>query len=352
MATSLIKDQVPALDLLALYVQVDGIATDVFEAKYEIFDESAGLPGTSLKAGTVTTGTGHFATGCYGAYDSATSAAWKPTATYARARIEWRYKIASTSDETLALRAFEVVATSVGQRPYLVPALIQDVKDYASPAPTQTDKAIREAIIEWRDLIERYCRQGFLPRRQTKILTGSGSYLLQLSEPLFAAIEIKINAGTDARTLGTDFTFYGAVGAERHNPRILWKRSSSSASGSIWSPSSAGSRFATRMTQSVNGVWGFVEEETLDAPELVRKAVTRGVRLALDAEATGGSGGSPGGPIRREETDGHMIEYAVSSGSSRSGLLSILRDPIIRDALDLYRGPIQVISPGPEVEIF
>lgn len=339
MASSLIKDQIHPADMLALYVQVDGVLTDVYEAKFAIFDESSAIPGTAGLTGTVTTGAGHFLTGCYGVYDAVNVRFWKPTSTIKRGRVEWSYKLASTDSAVLVTRYFEVLEATVASRPAQTLVLLQDVKDFGTIG-SATDTRLRTAILEWRDVIERYCKQRFRPVRETRRFRGTGSSMLFLPEPVFGVSEFYANSETTKRLL-TEFTFYGATGNDRRNPKMEWALSE----GSIFAPSGGGT-FVSGLIQKLSAVVGFIEEDTLGAPLAVQEAMIRGVRLGLRADLSGGSAGSPGGVIKREETDGHAIEYAVSSGSAKGGFLSILKDPAIRDALTFYVGPISLAAPS------
>lgn len=333
-SASLIQGVVHPKEMLALYVAVDGVLTDAHEVKYEIFNESAGLPGSSLIAKTVTT-TGKFATGCYGAYD--TTGYWAPSAAYSRCRIEWKYKIKSTdTDYTVVVRTFEVVATSVGSKAEQVHILIQDVKD-AGYIGTTTDRRLREAILEWREAVERYCRQRFRTVRESKRVRGSGGRVLFLAEPAVAVSAFRPNSETVDRDL-TQFTFWGLVGDERRNPRIEW---GAKATDSIYYPTSSGF-FGAGLVNTLSGVFGFVEPDTFEAPYQVQRAIVRGVLLLVADDEAGGRAGVPGGPKASEEADGHKVSYAVSSGKSRGGMLSILKDTMIRDVLDLYRAPVGI----------
>lgn len=341
-SASLITGLAHAKEMLALYVQVDGVLTDAFEAKFIIYNESSGLPGAVLLSKTVTTGNGHFATGCYGAYD--TSAFWAPAATYTRCRIEWRYKLLSTdTDHTLAVRRFEVVATSVADRAEQVPILVQDVKDQGEIGAA-SDRLLRDIILEWRDTAERYCRQRFRAVREPRRFRGSGGRILFLPEPLVGVATFRPNSETLDRDLA-QFLFWATVGEERRNPKVEWGRT---ATDSIYYPHASGN-FGSGLVNTLSGVWGFVDPETLECPYQIQRALRRGVLLTLSDDDIGGRSSVAGGPLSGEMTDGHEVKYAVSSGKSRGGMLSILKDPAIRDVLDQYRAPIAITTTSIDV---
>ena len=91
----------------------------------------------------------------------------------------------------------------------------------------------------------------------------------------------------------------------------------------------------------MTGLWGFVDPETLLAPEPIRDALLR--CLYLDFVATGAP---TFGAIRAETTDGHSVTYAPGATQIPGGMLTLLRDPAIRDLLDLYRNRICTMSGG------
>lgn len=231
--------------------------------------------------------------------------------------------------------------------------------------PSDADKAAILALAQsrryWRSLIERICRQRFRLVGECRQFQGEGGSTLFLPEPLFwglvflpgiasSVTEIAREIG-EVEDPGNLFDLYspifnvrGATGPDRRNPAV--DIVSNPSSGNL-GPFSRLGPFASDWTfgaaSTIWGFWGFVEEETQDCPIEIRTAATRGILLSNGYDLSVGGGGAPG-PVRRERTDSHEIEWAVQTGSIRGGLLSILKDPAIRDALDLYRGPIGIAA--------
>lgn len=352
MASTLLNGSEHLYDLLALYTAVNGVLTDAYSAKFAIFDCSASFPGTQKYPAAgyadVTTGPGHLGTGRYGAFDATTTKPWKPAAAMTRARCAWFYKMSATDDEHVVERWFEVVEPTVATRPSSGLALIQDVKDALGTAlGTMNDKAIHNRLMYWRDVIERYCQQPFRPIRETKRLRNSGGSALFLPYA-FVGIESWTREGyTTVEDLSL-VRIYGNEGDDRHNPKMEF----GTMAGDIFTATGALDYSPTAgTTESVLGVWGFVEPWSLGAPEAVKEALLQafGVEIAALAAGSGGSGGVPAGPIKSEKTDMHSITYSdagTPTSGARSGLIALLGSEAIRDALDLYRAPIGIAAPA------
>lgn len=349
MSSTLIKDSFHSYPLLGLYCATAGVLADAWLVEFQIFDCSASFPGTqkypSSGRANVTTGTGHLGAGRYGAFDSTTNKAWKPTAAYSRCRIVWFYKATSTSDEQVVERWFEVVTDAVATQPSSGLALIQDVKDTGVTLGTLTDRRIHELLILWRDLIERYCRQPFRPLYQSMKLRGGGGRALMLPYAFAGMASITRAGRTDAEDSSL-YDFFGNEGDDRHNPRI----EVAAETGDLFTRREGGTIFTGGVAYTLLGAFGFVEPESLGAPLAVRDAIVQLVVSAVTdiVSGGGGSGSSTAGPITSETTDGHNIKYSeagLSSSSVRGGFLGLLGDAAIRDALDLYRAPIAIDTP-------
>lgn len=349
MASTLIKDVVHSFPLLGLYTATEGVLADAYVVEFQIFDCSASFPGTqkypSSGRANVTTGSGHLGTGRYGAYDTTTSAAWKPAAAYSRARIVWYYKMSATDSEHMVERWFEAVETTVATRQDSGLALIQDVKDTGVDLGTVTDRRIHELLVLWRDLVERYCRQPFRPLYQSLKLRGGGGRALMLPYAFVGMASVTRAGRTDAEDSSL-YDFFGNEGDDRRNPRIEVAEET----GDLFTRREGGTVFTGGVAYTLLGAFGFVEPESLGAPLAVQDAIVRLVVAAVANIVSGssGSGSTEAGPIISETTDGHNIKYSdasLSASDSRSGFLSLLGDAAIRDMLDLYRAPIAIETP-------
>lgn len=338
MPATLVKDKTHDPDLLALPTPVLGILTDAFLVEYRVMDASSALPGTQLhptSGWTNVTTLGKISTGKYGVWNATASAWWTPSATATRAYVEWRWKTSSTTSYQYAHVFFEVVDTAVTLTQERALALVQDVKD----ASTHTSiPAILRVLREWRDTIERYAGVHYSPVWQFRRLPGRGGEIFQLSEPLYGLSALYVNGSTTAATLSS-YRVHGYPDA-LWNPKIAaWR----GASESIWDLG-VSATFEPGWEQIVDGCWGLFDPASLGPPEPVRfGAVVAGAVMALDAAS--GSGSVAGGPLRREKTDGHEVEYAVSASASSGSMIALLRDRRIKDVLDTWRRPIGIGAP-------
>jgi hypothetical protein len=341
MPASLIVGQAAPRESLELSIQVDGILTDAAEVSFTVYNEDS-LPGSSVLTGTVTTGAGHFATGRYSVYNVALAALWTPATAIGRGRVEWLYRLEAGGTQYRVDRSFEVLANTVASRYQPVYATQAEINDLGTLALTA--RKMRDVQVEWTGIIDRYCRQRFRLNAETRVLRGSGSRLIHFGEPLWGLSSAKRNAGTTDDTL-TDYNVFGARHEDRFNSKIVF--ASTSQSTIFTSIDRRLNDFAGGLNQTFTGLWGFVDLETLEAPTEVRHAAAIGIFLtAQNFEGLGPVSNSPGGPIAKEETDQHSTSYAVSSGKSRGGMMAILKNPAVRDALDLYRAPMFIASPA------
>jgi len=341
MPASLVKDIAAPPTLLGLAVQQDGVLVDVYSARFRILNESD-LPATVVVASTEVVGTdGHLGTGRYIPWTG--GARWTPAATMSRGVVEWTYQIENGDDDIVVRRPFEVLATSAASTAAAVYCLQADVA--AVGEHFQTSRAIRQLQLEWVDIVQRHCSQRFVPVFETKRNPGTGTGWYFLSEPLFGVESMLVNGQTDAVTL-TDYEFYGATGQHRWNPKIC--KISTTAQPSIFvRGSSSSTPFSSTLKTTISGVWGFVDEETQDTPSAVQRACSIGIALAAkQLDDLNPASNIAGGLKVKEETDQHTIEWGMSSGKSRPGGMAILRDPAIREVLDLYRRPIRILSSG------
>lgn len=334
MSTTLIKDVSTSPRDLAVYTTINGIAVDAYKVEIEVLDASTALPGSSLVARQTMTVLGKIVTGQYGV--APTGTAWKPTAACARGRCIWYITMVSGGDVTLIERSFEVVEASVARRADTGLALIQDIRDAGLVAGSYPSPKVHAMLIRWRDLIERVARQRFRPVYESRrIRSGGGSDLLHLPEQLVALAELRVNNSSTGTTLSSYINH-----ADKQNPKIVI-----ASSPDFYSCAGSTEGYEYGVDQVLTGLWGCVELSTYDPPEEIRQACILGVALSL--APTLSLGGHPGaGTVRSESTDGHSISYGLDYGGSRAGLLALLKEPSIRDAIMLYRAPISVRSPG------
>lgn len=332
MPASLVKDMPVPSSLLTLRVPQDGKLSDAYAVSLRLLDETS-LPATVLlDAGSVVDTAAHLGTGRYACAPSGT--AWTPDATVEVGVAEWTYRIASDGDDVVVRMPFEVVDDTVAATAEDVYCLISDVK--ALYATAQSDRVIRRTSLEWRAIVERYCRQRFRLVHESRIVSGRGSLRIHLQEPVLLA-SMATNGLADA----VDLSVFD-VQTEREsrwNPKIT----RATTAPTLFSQSLSSTPFGAGLKTVLTGSWGFVEPETQSAPSLIQDASARGVALACQArDEERVEARVAGGPVVSEQTDQHTIQYGMSSGKSVGGLLSLLRDVGIRDSLDQYRAPIGI----------
>lgn len=344
MASTLVQGKAHDLKLLALFTHSEGIAADAHLVEYVVMDDSAGLPGVQVlpAAGRtdVTATDGRFATGSYGVWNPLTAAAWAPADAIARGRVVWYYKMSADDEERVVERPFEVLAQAFATRGTTGLALVQDVKDFGGIAAALTNGVIHTELNIARDVIERVCRQRFRPIVESKRFRGDETDLLHLDEPLVALSTITAYDATTPNEMDLSTLRVFVEGEDRRNPKIEMAREKFS----IFTPTSL-SLFAEGVVYAIAGTWGFVEPDTLAAPDLIRRAAVQWVRITL-GERGGASRPVAGRRIRSESTDRHSIAYGDAPvAASRPALTSILRDPVVADALALYKAPLALGRP-------
>ena len=336
MSATLLNGQAPPADLLALYVQKDGKLVDASAVSYVITDL---VTGSQIEANSDALA-GKIATGVYSATLSG-GGLWTPSATYARAAIEWSYTLDSETKKLV--RFFEVLTPDGIIKPSLGLCLVQDVKD-AGSTETSSSK-IWSMGQRWTSLIERTARQRFRPIRETKRFRGQGGTLMLLPEPCFGVSKMEIEDSDVDTSL---FHVYGAAGRERFNPRIELL----SEVRNIYRVRIS-SRFYESHMVELSGVWGFLDVDTqwsagvnyLEPPREIIGAAARGAYLSI-YEAGGENAAVSSGVIKKETTDGHSVEYAVAQPTATRPVMDILKDPEIADAIKLYRAPIHITAPA------
>lgn len=335
MPSSILTGQEHPLELLALFVQDEGILADAYQVEYQIFDDSSSLSGTQLYpavAGNredVTIGSGHYGTGQYGAWDSVTGAPWVPSADVARGRVVWYYTLVEGGAERVVERRFEALSSTVASQPDQSLALIQDMRDADITTSLVSDRDVYLTIRTWSELVRRYTGHSFLPEYKLKRLKWRPLATLHFSEPLFGLAEFRVD-GSDAYDL--DYLRVWGVGFdERRNSRIEFI--------SAYGPRFG---FVRRCIVRVTGVWGYFDPDTFDPPVALQDMTIDAIVKVLDEDTGPGSYGS----IKREKVDGHEIEYNFTLSATRSGMLALLKSAAFRDLLDLYKAPNGISAAG------
>lgn len=221
---------------------------------------------------------------------------------------------------------------------------------YGVPS-TINDGIIEDRLEYWQAIIERYCRQWFESRLHTLKMKGNDAHTLLLPMALVDTTGLKVYLNEDTSPLGSDVYEVGVdknFHLDRHNPRIILKRDPDFYSRILtrsWI-------FSSRYMQQIEGNFGYVEDDGSTPLPIVR-ALAKLVVLDLKSGETfwdgGGSGiwPGPGGPIKKETTDGHSIEYGVSDKQGfTTGIDPLIPDREAKAILTRYMAPIAVGWPG------
>jgi hypothetical protein len=300
---------------LALFTQDDAVLSDAAIAECRLFTGEYDEDPEWVDA------TPHAAdTGVYPAVDSDGNLL-EFDSEIADGRVEWRYKIVEDDAWEYVTRHFEVLKAGITSVPVHNIFRVADVRSVEA-LESHSDRAIFEIARFWTTRIELYTRQKFWPDyRDLKFRVVCP--LIQPPLEFFAVGSVLIESSKveiiDA------FTY---MNTHRYgNPSI--------------EVDERGSK-----TARIKAVWGLVDPLTMSAP--VDLAMTA-EKVATLVESLEGSGEIPAfavGPMRREKTDAHEVEYSSVSTMVKSGMLALLRSPELRDQLDLYRAPIGIAMVG------
>ena len=171
MPATLISSRAHTEDHLALFCSSSGILVAAVEAAYQVWNDTSGTPVQVLPVGgggtwqTVATA---YRTGCYAVVDPLTALPWAPSASIARGRVEWRFKIASTDQYSYRSLAFEIVAAPTATKASCGIVLIQDARDAGVTTEAASDRTLLARIRLWQELIQRYCNRVFVPSYEAR----------------------------------------------------------------------------------------------------------------------------------------------------------------------------------------
>lgn len=341
------------------FILVSGIKTNAYEIGYRVIDLGSGLPGTQVFPISgyqdAINPPARFDAGSYYAYDPSTLEGWAPslsgnTGTH---RIEWRWKLLSTSSYQYGGEDFEVIEESTAGGHYIT---VQDVWDEGLDSVLFPEGKVLSAIKVWQQVLERATRQWFDERNLVLNLDGTDCDTLHLPVPIITCDYIKINdESTELDT--TKYRVYNGrlLPDDRKNPRI--KLVNDQARADIFTAPVFGRQLKFRkgrQNQEISGTFGYVELDG-STPEAIKRALTKLVveKLTKPIYPAAGSSIAPPPPIvgnlLEEWTDGHKRKYGAAGGDKlprRSGLSGITDDPEILDIIALYKAPIGMAAPA------
>lgn len=361
---SLEREQITTENDLNWYITVGGTLTDQQEVSFQIFDITGGSPGTQIFPAVVddweeVTSSGKFATGSYYTYDNGAGHGWQVPvdANLGEHRVKWRWRLSASSPYRYGQEDFTVVPYASGADQTYVNVL--DIRNEGITPDIATDSQIYSAILLWQEILDRCCRQWFLPKLLTIDFDGDNSMTINLGVPCIEVEYLRINkSSTD---LSSDlYQVYGnqtdGLQSRRRNPKIaLVQNITQDVNRDIHLAPFHESHLKFvkgYKNQTLRGTFGFVNDD-LSPPRPIKRALTKLVVEKLTNpiypgdDAPTPSAPSFAGIVVEERTDGHSLKYGSADyGKRKSGLIGITSDPEIHDIIKLYRGPVGIATPS------
>jgi len=353
---ALARGQENTPSIINWFITVNGVLTDAFKVEFQIWDITGGLPGTQVFPATpdewedVTDGVGHFSVGAYYAYDNAAAKGWTPGVAepIGTHRVKWRWKISSAAPYQLGEEDVEILVESGGGTAdtYIQ---VADVRAEGITEAMASDVKVLSYITMFQQLLERACRQWFIPKQITVMADGNDSDTLFFGVPIIQVDHLKLNGSSEV----LDTAYYKVYNSrgypdDRRNPRI--KLIGPDYQQSIFTAPMTGGRLKFRrgyQNQEVKGIFGFTEADG-STPELIKRALlkmvcTKVTEKIFDPTAPGWIAG----PVTSETTDSHSIGYGFSDSLLTSGAFSgAIDDPEVLDIIRMYRAPIGLATPA------
>lgn len=349
----------PKLDL---FTKVNGIAADVSELQFQIF-EKVTTPGTPIQVFPSTPGSkeavdigtlcptgdkisvGHYHAG----YTVPLSA---PIGVH---EIHWFFKLSGTDPQQQYFEEFSVLAGAVAsaEDTYIS---VSEVRALGVNMDPPTDAQIQSSICLWQTFIERATRQWFRPIELVLEVDGTDSDALHFGVPIISIDEVRLNGAADALS-ANNYKVYndkGGLGTGRQNPRI--KLTTSNSPRDIYTASYGRTIFRKgRQNQYIKGTFGYVEDDGTSPPPLIKHALSKLVveKLAVpvvpDAAPEDLAPPVITGAIHEEWTDGHRLKYRQAGSTllpRNPGLAGITDDQEILGIIRLFKAPIGLATPS------
>lgn len=213
-------------------------------------------------------------------------------------------------------------------------ATYQQLLDEGYPSTISVSRT-EDLLMRANQTVEVITRNYFREVSGTFTFDGDNSYYLHTPISIISVTSLKINGNTEASDTGEYRVYNGRTppNDDRRNPKIELRRSSSS---SIYTGGVSTGRFQKGYDQVLEGVFGFLEEDD-SVPLLITECV---IALTIMYAETlypkfYGRLGQVIGPIVRERTDDHEIEWR----SSIRDIPNYIVPKYIQDRLTLYKAP-------------
>lgn len=334
------------VNILSFYaVDADGYLYDT-DVTYAVFDSS----GTQVYPASGTEDAANEDVGVYWAYDNSGGYGFTPTTSLFTAgqtyTITWYY-VDENSDSQTWSQDFTIVEAGLGipYWTYITPA---DVRAAGISAAILPNTRLLSLIKLTQSYIERRCRQPFRPVRHTAKVPGNNANKLLFDVPIIGVESISIydnvmDAGTfkvyNIPTHGSDPGWLPTD--NRGNPKIQLAEEPSLFSGTLLQR--YGRIPVGTANVSVKGIWGCLEPDGT-TPEAIKMAMLYIIAANADPPTPGVSGVMPPGPVIRERTDLHEIEYGQAT-KSQIIAAPFVKSPEAEEMLRAWKGPLMIDAP-------
>jgi len=213
------------------------------------------------------------------------------------------------------------------------------------PPAGPSDVQLQAAINTWSQFIDKACRQWFESRSLTLLVDGNSSDILFLPIPILTITGLYINGDFTTVLDPMYYEVYNgrALPDDRPNPRLKMKHEKRDIfAGTYWEDYPLFSK--GQRNQKLIGTFGYLEPDG-STPLMIKRAVMKLISKSLMPMYSGFPAPPvPGGPVAKETTDGHSIEYAIASGAA-GGMLGIVGDPEVAQIITMYRAPLAMAVP-------
>lgn len=229
-------------------------------------------------------------------------------------------------------------------------ATIQQLRDEGLPGDAVNEVTDARALIlleRASELVEKITNNNlFYEVSGTFVFDGTNSYLLQLPLAIIEVSSLKINNETVELPTTEYRVFNGKQppNDDRHYPKIELRRNSPQSIYTTFSPT----KFLKGYDQTIVGKFGFVEPDGSTPPAITECVMAIAMmtwedlyyRFYVNGDGGGGGPGPMVGPIKREITDAHEVEWwQPDTGATEQGMIV---PQYVHGRLKNYRAPIYI----------
>lgn len=224
---------------------------------------------------------------------------------------------------------------------------IEDVRDEGLPDTDgggPSDTQVAKWLIAAQDLVDRVTRNHFEEISGTFIFDGTNSQYLHLPLPIVTVSSLKVNNETTALDTNLYRVYNGrtALQDDRKNPKIELRTRDRVTTSAVL-PLTSSTVFRKGWDQEIIGTWGYTEADG-SVPALITRCTVAIVMTMAEQLYLRYNGAKAGGvgPVIREKTDGHELQF----GSNVRDVGSYVLPVDIENKLMLFRKPMKIVIPS------